>query len=154
LHGVYLLVNHAWKAGASKLGFALPKAAAWLVTFLSVVVAWVFFRANDVGGALALLRRMFSLKGVRLLSVLSRSEYPLLSIPKKDLFALTALGLFLALLCPNILRTLGYRPESERADIPVERYSHVFIFFLGLLLFFAIKQLCNAAPSEFLYFNF
>jgi hypothetical protein len=98
---------------------------------------------------------MFSLKGVRLLSVLSRSEYPLLDlIPKKTLFALMALGLLLALLCPNILRALGYRPESERADIPVERYPLVFIFLLDILFILVLKHFCNAAPSEFLYFNF
>jgi alginate O-acetyltransferase complex protein AlgI len=154
LHGVYLLVNHAWRAGASKLGLALPRALAWPVTFLSVVVAWVFFRANDIGDALALLKRMFDLKGVSLLSALSRLEYPLLENNKKQLFPLMALALLLALGCPNILRAAGYRPESEKAGISVERYSCAFIFFLSLLSFLAIKHLCGAVSSEFLYFNF
>jgi alginate O-acetyltransferase complex protein AlgI len=155
LHGVYLLVNHAWRAGVAKLGFALPKAVAWLVTFLSVVVAWIFFRANNIGDAVALLKRMFDLKGVSLLSVLSRSEYPLLwVVHRQSLFTLTALGLFLVIWSPNVLHALGYRLESERANIPIERYSCIFIFLLSLLFFLAIKQLCNAAPSEFLYFNF
>jgi alginate O-acetyltransferase complex protein AlgI len=160
LHGVYLLVNHAWRAGTAKLkglgfDFALPKVVSWLITFVSVVVAWVFFRANDVGDAAALLKRMFNLKGVSLLSALSRLEYPLLSaLGRKRLFLLIALALFAALICPNILRALGYRPESEKTDIPVERYSRVFIVFLALLLFLAVKRLFNAAPSEFLYFNF
>jgi alginate O-acetyltransferase complex protein AlgI len=154
LHGVYLLVNHSWRAGVAKLGFALPKAVAWLVTFLSVVVAWVFFRANDIGDAMVLLKRMFDLKGVSLFSVLSRLEYPLLANNKKQLFPLIALAMLLALWCPNILRAVGYRPESEKADVTVERYSRVFILFLGLLFFLAVKRLCNAVSSEFLYFNF
>jgi alginate O-acetyltransferase complex protein AlgI len=160
LHGVYLLVNHAWRAGTEKLkavGFNLflPKAVSWLATFLAVVVAWVFFRANDIGDAAALLKRMFDLKGVSLFSALSKLEYPLLDgIYRRPLFMLTALALFLALKCPNILHALGYRPESEKTDVPVERYPRVFIFLLALLFFFAAKRLFDAEPSEFLYFNF
>jgi hypothetical protein len=155
LHGVYLLVNHAWRAGASKLNLTLPKIMAWLVTFLSVVVAWVFFRSNSIGNAVALLKRMFSLKGVSLFSALSGSEYPLLgTVHRLPLFISAALGLFLATRSPNIFRVLSYNPNAEKSSIPVERYSLVFIFVLSFLFFAAVKCLYNAAPSEFLYFNF
>jgi alginate O-acetyltransferase complex protein AlgI len=156
LHGIYLLVNHAWRAQIRRAPrFALPKAAAWLVTFISVVVAWVFFRADSIGDAAALLKRMFSLKGVSLLSALSKSEYPLLDvIHRRPLFALAALGLILAVRSPNVLGALGYSPDSEGAGTPVGRYPAAFILLLSLLFFAAVKQLCNAAPSEFLYFNF
>ena len=155
LHGVYLLANHAWRAGAAKLNLALPKAVAWLVTFLSVIVAWVFFRASCVGDAVTLLKRMFRLKSVSLLSILSKSEYPLLQdVHKSSLFILAALGLFLAVRSPNVLHILGYNPNSEKLGTPVERYPLVFIFMLSALFFVAVKRLYNAAPSEFLYFNF
>jgi hypothetical protein len=155
LHGVYLLVNHAWRAAAARLNFTLPKAVAWLVTFLSVVAAWVFFRADGVGDAAALLKRMFSLEGVSPFLVLSSSEYPLLGgIHRLPLFIVAALGLVLALGSPNILRALSYSPDSEKAGVPVERYSPVFLVLLSLLLFATVKHLFNAAPSEFLYFNF
>lgn len=48
LHGFYLVVNHQWR----RLGCALPAFASWLLTFLCVTVAWVFFRADNLSDAL------------------------------------------------------------------------------------------------------
>jgi len=49
LHGAYLVVNHVWRAIRARTGSFLPGADALstLITFLAVVVAWVFFRAAD-----------------------------------------------------------------------------------------------------------
>ena len=61
LHGLYLCVNHAW----NNFGPRIPprfepvaNLAAFLLTFLSVVVAWVFFRADSMTSALSILSRM------------------------------------------------------------------------------------------------
>lgn len=64
LHGFYLLINHAWRnlfpgGTVSRLG----KTAAWVTTFVAVVVAWVFFRATDTAAALAILKGMAGLNG-------------------------------------------------------------------------------------------
>jgi hypothetical protein len=40
--------------------FALPRPVGWVLTFLFVNIAWVFFRADTMGGALALLGDLFS----------------------------------------------------------------------------------------------
>jgi|CXWL01.1.fsa_nt_gi D-alanyl-lipoteichoic acid acyltransferase DltB (MBOAT superfamily) len=71
LHGGFLVVNHIWRAVA---GRAQPLAAlrahrfwplaAWLLTFLSVVIAWVFFRADSLPTALIVLSGMAGLNGV------------------------------------------------------------------------------------------
>ena len=55
LHGLYLLINHAWRSVAP---FALPKGLAVLVTFAAAVVAWVVFRAESFEGAALLYRAM------------------------------------------------------------------------------------------------
>jgi alginate O-acetyltransferase complex protein AlgI len=66
LHGLFLVVNHAWRAIAQELG--LP---AWtrhgasvhvsrLLTFLAVVVAFVFFRADSFNAAMTILTGMVS----------------------------------------------------------------------------------------------
>ncbi len=65
LHGVYLAINHAFRALVDRVAPALPDTAAyrvlaWALTFLSVVVAWVFFRANSFGSAFTILSAMFS----------------------------------------------------------------------------------------------
>ncbi|MFT3736575.1 MAG: MBOAT family protein [Rhodocyclaceae bacterium] len=66
LHGGYLMINHAWRAGAAAM---LPETIlqgraysvfAWIVTLLAVMVGWVFFRATDLHGANTLLSAMLS----------------------------------------------------------------------------------------------
>src|ERR1700722_5431613 len=51
LHGLYLCINHAWNHFAPPVAprFArVANLAAFMLTFLSVVVAWVFFRAGTL----------------------------------------------------------------------------------------------------------
>ncbi|MGA8787066.1 MAG: MBOAT family O-acyltransferase, partial [Polaromonas sp.] len=64
LHGLYLALNHGFRALCgptlrAKLensrSFAL---VAWLITMLSVIVAWVIFRASTLVGASNILRSM------------------------------------------------------------------------------------------------
>jgi D-alanyl-lipoteichoic acid acyltransferase DltB (MBOAT superfamily) len=70
LHGLYLVLNHGWRA-ARKRWFprsALPpapaRALAQLLTFLAVVVAWVFFRADSLIAAQAMLEGMAGMHGI------------------------------------------------------------------------------------------
>ena len=51
LHGVYLCINHAWNNFGPRFrrGWSRRRSSpASLLTFLSVVVAWVFFRADSL----------------------------------------------------------------------------------------------------------
>jgi len=60
LHGLYLIVNHAWQAltRGRVEGSIAARSAGRLLTFLAVVVGWVFFRAEDVPSALRILAAM------------------------------------------------------------------------------------------------
>jgi D-alanyl-lipoteichoic acid acyltransferase DltB (MBOAT superfamily) len=71
LHGFYLLVNHAWRSLRERLGwtctFGRPGAlVAVLLTFTATVVAWVFFRADTMDRALAILHAMTGANGLTL----------------------------------------------------------------------------------------
>jgi D-alanyl-lipoteichoic acid acyltransferase DltB (MBOAT superfamily) len=72
LHGVYLLVNQAWRKLSGSLGRDLKKTsmcgrgASWLITFTAVVVGWVFFRAESLDGAINMLRGMSGQQGFAL----------------------------------------------------------------------------------------
>jgi len=64
LHGLYLFINHAWRHLAQRRlsarwlqsrGYRL---AAGALTFLAVVIGWVFFRAADTSSALQILTAM------------------------------------------------------------------------------------------------
>ncbi len=64
LHGIYLVINHGWQALCRAAGhcFGLDSApgrvAARAITFIAVVVGWVFFRADDLDSATRILNAM------------------------------------------------------------------------------------------------
>ena len=64
LHGVYLMVNHAWRAVRRSLGHdpdrttLAGRVLARLITFFAVILAWVFFRAENLESAIAMLKAM------------------------------------------------------------------------------------------------
>lgn len=69
LHGLYLIVNHGWIASKAKLGLktsggVFNSILAQGLTFLAVVIGWVFFRADTVEQALQVLQGMAGLNGL------------------------------------------------------------------------------------------
>jgi alginate O-acetyltransferase complex protein AlgI len=68
LHGMFLVVNHGWRAVAHWC--RIPEDARWRsviggpLTFASVLVAWVFFRAETFDQATRLLKSMFFANGL------------------------------------------------------------------------------------------
>jgi D-alanyl-lipoteichoic acid acyltransferase DltB (MBOAT superfamily) len=72
LHGVYLIINHLWDGLRLKLGHDLSKTslagrmAGCFLTFIAVVFAWVFFRAENLQAGLAITRAMLGLNGFAL----------------------------------------------------------------------------------------
>ena len=72
LHGVYLVINHGWSALRAKLGHnpdrstTIGRVATRTVTFVAVVVGWVFFRSASLEDALTILRGMAGVHGVAL----------------------------------------------------------------------------------------
>ena len=63
LHGFYLLVNHAWAATLARR-IVLPRLAAWGLTLLAVMVAWVFFAAPSLDAAFGVLGGMAGMNGI------------------------------------------------------------------------------------------
>jgi alginate O-acetyltransferase complex protein AlgI len=72
LHGMYLCINHTWKAIENKTFWResntsiLPKTFGRLITFFAVIVAWVMFRAESLDGAINMYAGMFGGNGVSL----------------------------------------------------------------------------------------
>lgn len=65
LHGSYLMLNHGFRAMCIRLDWGVRLDASrtfrllsWVLTLLAVLVAWVFFRATSIGGALRILHAM------------------------------------------------------------------------------------------------
>ncbi len=72
LHGFFLVVHQAWIRFSGRClsprwrRNPIGKAMAWALTFLAVIVGWVFFRAADVDAALSMLEGMAGLNGIAL----------------------------------------------------------------------------------------
>lgn len=59
LHGVFLMINHQWR----RLGKPLPSMLAWSITFICVVICWVFFRAATFADGWSIIVAMFGGSG-------------------------------------------------------------------------------------------
>jgi D-alanyl-lipoteichoic acid acyltransferase DltB (MBOAT superfamily) len=76
LHGLALVINHQYRAIRKRLGHeiehdsVLLKRMGWALTFLFVVIAWVYFRADSFTTANVILASMFGVNGIELPSTL------------------------------------------------------------------------------------
>ena len=72
LHGFYLVVQNAWSTLLMSLGFDARNAGqvrrvlGTALTFLAVVVGWVFFRAESFSSGVSLVESMFGFNGLQL----------------------------------------------------------------------------------------
>ena len=67
LHGIYLIANHIWREFKQRMdwgdGGAWSNLAAGALTFLAVVVGWVFFRAENLATAIDMISGMLGMNG-------------------------------------------------------------------------------------------
>ncbi|MBM3556509.1 MAG: MBOAT family protein [Alphaproteobacteria bacterium] len=180
LHGLFLCINHGWNAFKEKLGIA-PGSGGWLgawtgriITFLAVVVAWVFFRAETVDSAIRMLKAMAGAEGFLLPRFAGQLVGPFVSV--LDSFgvkvatydtpllsglqiALTAIFLGVAFFAPASHELIpGVNLPDKRADRPARpawRWapSRRWILLTGALAALAIPFMLENR-SEFLYFQF
>lgn len=158
LHGFYLVVAHGWRAIKVRRGWVLDGDSLWQrvpavgLTFLCVVVAMVFFRAESVSAALAILGGMVGLNG----------EF---GRPIRTDALLIAAMLIVVWALPNTQQwlqhyrtALNWRPRASwlegRLPWIAWRPAPAMGAVLGMIGFFALARALSAAPSEFLYFQF
>jgi alginate O-acetyltransferase complex protein AlgI len=141
LHGMFLVINHAWRAVRHRLHWirsyearAVGKVSACAVTFLAVVVAWVFFRAATVDHAFNMIAGMAGINGWG-------------AGPGGRQLVLTFILCAIAFSSPNTQEIIG---GSRR--IPLISSGPRLAVLAATLLVAAIIPL--GTPSSFLYFNF
>ncbi|GMR15826.1 MAG: MBOAT family protein [Gammaproteobacteria bacterium] len=69
LHGIYLVANHAWRNFKKILSMPaihnrFTRFFSRLITFLAVVVAWVYFRADNIDTANLMVKSLFGQGGI------------------------------------------------------------------------------------------
>ncbi|MCX8091298.1 MAG: MBOAT family protein [Verrucomicrobiae bacterium] len=162
LHGVYLMINHGWRALRRRWGHDLERsslagrALSGAVTFLAVVVAWVFFRAETLPAALAMLGAMTDL------SALGEVTPAGLSAAARQI-AVTGALLCVVWFFPNtqqIMARVGPAlnfPESATGTAAVARWWQwrpTAGWALAAAAVFLIAVLHLNKVTEFLYFQF
>jgi alginate O-acetyltransferase complex protein AlgI len=145
LHGVYLCINHVW----SRYGPAVPPRFARLtnlfafaLTFLSVVVAWVFFRADSLASALSVLSRM------------ANPAYAVFGRPEIANLGFIAVYAGIAWFAPNTQAIMGYDHSSRTVGEALGAWPRrpAFLYATAAVLVFGILGIQQ--HSEFIYFRF
>lgn len=155
LHGLFLVIHRLWK---NISGIRLPKILAQSVTFVCVVAAWVFFRAETFDAATRILGAMVDIKSFTCGEFISANELP---AAIKYLFPSLLIVFFL----PNTQNLIG----ASRGGLQVYKNSsrdwHFFnpgfktnpfwlsgIFFLSVTSVYFLLDQKNI--QEFIYFQF
>lgn len=174
LHGLYLCINHAWRTvvgdGPDHLGL-FRRFGPQLLTFLAVVVGWVFFRAADVNSALSVLHAMVGGNGIslpmQLAASLADTGLPFGVIwpnipPELEPNALLPWVLMLILVAwfaPSVMQIMKHSDVSlsagEYADSQLRWQPNLWwTLVVAGMLTLSIVQIFEADSSEFLYFQF
>lgn len=159
LHGLYLIVNHAWRRwwAVKKHHTSFKRRiVSRCVTFLAVVVAWVFFRADGVDEAVRILSAMFGLNGWGSLCNPASAGTCTFGIPT----AWYWIGLlsWVAFCAPNTQQIMAqWRPGlgdvRERTGTKIRfKPNFQWAFAMGVLFAMAVARLNER--SQFLYYQF
>lgn len=159
IHGGYLCVNHLYRKlpGSFQLDGYLPKSitipASVLLTFIAVIIAWVFFRADSMHAAQLMLTAMMGAGDSQWLDIFKE-----LTVPK--FVASASLSMLIIWFFPNMYELIdlvenrittkdheGFKIASA-LSIPAAIICS-FIFFASLSSTFGVNVI-----SPFIYFQF
>jgi D-alanyl-lipoteichoic acid acyltransferase DltB (MBOAT superfamily) len=139
LHGFYLVLNHLWRSHAGVAEKMAARGLGWLyggastaLTFLAVVIAWVFFRAANFETASTILKAMAGFG--------DHASLPADAPAKATILILLTV---VVMTLPNSQETVSGRILARR--------SAILFPILGVAAFASLMLL--GAPSEFLYFR-
>jgi len=188
LHGLYLVINHGWRWMRSSFGADLSRSSrmgrvgAQLLTFVAVVIGWVFFRAATSDAALRILGGMAGMNGVALPQAVAAhlgSLKPTLQAMGIEIMhggggQFVRTYLWLALLLPAVMFwpntqevmarfAPGLDPRTERsgaaapaavARLVALRWAPTPLWALAMAAISVWGLLSLSHPSEFLYYQF
>ena len=133
LHGLGVVVVRLWE----RTGVRLPYGLAWAMTFLFVMITWVFFRARTMADALAMLRAMFGL-----------APEPLRLLGPPVLDASTVMSAVVVVAAMVIVAA----KKNSNVLVATFELDWRTALFAGSALMLAVLQFARVSP--FLYFNF
>jgi D-alanyl-lipoteichoic acid acyltransferase DltB (MBOAT superfamily) len=178
LHGIYLVINHGWRGLKQRFGWQeggkLSRFGAGLLTFLAVVIGWVFFRADNFTVAIELLNGMFGINGcsfakhsdssafgqfVQSLGAQFNGTLTLIDLGSNEIIKLLILGLFIVFKMPNVQQIMANYSPALNVDSVINKPSRLLwkpslidVVVVLLIGYFVLINLHK--QSTFLYFQF
>jgi len=170
IHGAYLVINHFWRHllgaddGRAETPGRIRTIASTAVTFVAVLVAWVFFRSDSVHGAMNVLRGMWGLNGLSLPRSLGGLSEFFARLPLNVRFSgmapdvnlpgsVSALG-FWFVLAASIVWLVPNTQQLIQAHEPRSWWQRILVSGPVCGLLFCASILSLNQVSEFLYFQF
>jgi len=173
LHGIYLVINHAWRKlrkdifkWSEHVGF-FEVVVARIFTLLAIIVGWVYFRADSVSGANHLMLTMLGNNGISLPT--SMQAYTGVLTTHLQNFGFIFQGMFggssanfgegmkwiilmliISIAMPNTQQIISNKSMSIIGIIM--KFPYVIGLSFGIGLYYISTKL--SAEAEFLYFNF
>ncbi len=145
LHGAYLCINHAWNNYGPAVAPRFEPAAtlaAFVLTFLSVVVAWVFFRADDMASAIYVLSKM--------------ADPGQIALGRVEIAHIVLIAVYagIAWFAPNTQTIMGYDHKNRTVGMTPDarQMRPLFLYATAAVLAFGILGIQQ--HSEFIYFRF
>lgn len=140
LHGAYLAINHAFRRFFPAI--KIHAFIGWSITFLAVIIGWVFFRAESVSGALNILQAMAGLNETGALDT--------------DAWSAIMISLIIVLVAPNAMQIISH---AENAGVQKwyswalnKRWAALTILALLISIYLIFYNMNRV--SEFIYFQF
>ena len=153
IHGLCLCANHLWHTVRAPRHEPLSVVHIWgnrLLTFLVVVVAWVFFRAPNLETAERMVRTMF---GFTAAPKLSFSAF----VPPYLGMAWLAALLAIVWVMPNtqtLMEYVGLRAQQSPSLPSTLSWQPKLSWTLATTAFLVLSILSMSGISEFIYFHF
>jgi alginate O-acetyltransferase complex protein AlgI len=169
LHGVYLIVHHAWQRQTKNLAWTqgwIFSAAGWALTFLAVLIGWVFFRAHSFLQAGSILKGMLGLHGIGLpenfapphafagLHAAAVVAAPSLHGQQITYLLLAAVIAFFAPNTDEIFRVAERYSDQSHSEGEGRLWRLNPFWALGTAVVLTVCVLNLSSVSEFLYFKF
>ncbi|PXA56702.1 MBOAT family O-acyltransferase [Pseudomonas aeruginosa] len=154
LHGGALVIHRFWK----NLGMSMPAPLAWIVTFLFVNVAWVFFRATSMQDAMTILGGMVDIGSISTatLSDVPTSDLAWAGVISDRLLQFLPVGVVANSLCYGMIAAaLVIISQKNSFEISTSgRFNSYKVLYMSILFCIAMYSTLQSTSTVFLYFNF
>lgn len=183
LHGIYLVINHAWRDRLKKRGLVDAKKKqclnfGWVITAVCVIFAWVLFRSLNLSSAFVMYKSMLGFNGVsvspKMIGVIPnyffieyQGFFKHVLFDVFDYFPLMISAVLICLYLPNMGDFLKYFMNDGHRSVSMDVFharfnisslcwmpSRFYAVLMAMMTVWIILALLSARKLEFLYFNF